>query len=111
MKPGRTGKQSTILSLVGAFLASLLWLCPAPQARAAATKTAISATFAVMADDFWDVYFNGVNIDPGRTANYDGGTSPCYDVHFQCKAKITTFNILPFLNCGGNNVLGVTVYD
>ena len=67
--------------------------------------TVTSATLNIEADDRFDVYVNGVNIDPTHAI------ATCYSKGpFYCKSTLTTYNVTPYMTCN-NNFIAVTTYD
>src|ERR1041385_4654842 len=94
----------------GAFIGWILALAGGLPSPAQAAKTATSASIVIEADDFWDLYINGVAMDYNKW--YDGGTQSCRSKGpFYCKQRTTTYDILPYLTCGGTNTVATTIYD
>src|SRR4051812_416220 len=91
--------KKALVSLAIFAMALFLGLSRPSQA---ATKTAISATLDIIADDYYDVYINGTQL--AQPACYTNGP-------FYCKATTVTYDVLGSLICGGNNVVATTVYD
>lgn len=87
------------------FLFYLTFLAAPVSIRAATLPTIVSASLQIEADDRFDVYINGINIDPAHTI------ASCYfKGPFYCKATMTTYDVLPYMTCK-NNFLAVTTYD